>query len=157
MGMADRHRFRIAVTGLAAAFSVAACLPIAHSYLISPMIVGSYQVSDARPGNGSFELATGRMGDSTCTTTTLQAQTDSAGMFRFAPQVIHSNWTPLIPFDAVTSVYSLCYRSDGVAREVYRGIALRGTVSDSITCLATPRADALAVRCRGQSQMPGFR
>jgi hypothetical protein len=157
MEMADRYGGRMVLTALAVVLSAVACLPIKHSYMLSPGIVGSFQLVDGHPGNGSFELATGRMGDSTCTTTTLQAQIDSAGMFHFAPQEIRSNWTPLIPFDAVASVYSLCYRSAGIAREVYRGIALRGTVSDSITCLATPRADTLAVQCRGQSPMPHLR
>lgn len=157
MGTANRYRLRVAVAGLTLMLSVAGCLPIAHTYLLSPTIVGSYQESDGRRGRGSFELATGRFGDSTCTTTTLHAQPDSVGMFRFASQEIRSNWTPLIPFDAAASVYSLCYRSQGFVREVYRGIALRGTVSDSITCLATPRADTLAIRCRGQRPMPQAR
>jgi len=157
MGMRDRYGGGIVLTALVVVLSAAACLPIKHSYMLSPRIVGSFQVVDGHPGNGSFELATGRMGDSTCTTTTLHAPIDSAGMFRFAPQEIRSNWTPLIPFDAVASVYSLCYRSAGVAREVYRGITLRGTVSDSITCLATPGADTLAVQCRGQWPVPHLR
>jgi hypothetical protein len=134
--------------------SVTACVPIAYRYTISPMIVGSYREIDGRPRKGAFEIATGRMGDSTCTTTTLQAETDSAGVFRFAAQEIRSRWTLLIPYDPVASVYSLCYRADGFAREVYRGIALRGTERDSIACLAVPRADTLAVLCHGQAPWP---
>ena len=155
MGIANRQGLRMLALG--ALFSAAACLPIAHSYLLSPVIVGSYQGIDGRPRNGSFELATGRLGDSTCTTTTLQARTDSAGVFRFAPQEIRSNWTPLLPFDAAASVYSLCYRADGVAREVYRGIVLRETVRDSIACLAKPRDNTLAIQCRGQSPIAHLR
>jgi hypothetical protein len=74
--------------------AIAGCLPIRYSYLELPEIVGVYRDSGGRPTQGSFAIAMGRLGDSTCTTTTLRATTDSNGLFRFPRQEFRSKWTP---------------------------------------------------------------
>jgi hypothetical protein len=133
------------------------CLPIPYSYLELPEIVGVYRDSDGLPSQGRFAIAMGRLGDSTCTTATLEATTDANGVFRFPRQELRSKWTPLVPFDAVASEYSLCHQTDGGAREVYRGIALQSTPRDSITCVDGSRPDALSLHCTGLSAAPRLR
>ena len=155
----SRRQARCLAEGLAAlALAASGCLPIATSYTRSPPIVGSYRRAEGPPVAGArFVLSMGYR-DSLCSAPTSQAQTDSAGVFRFTPIVEHYRWLVLLPFDQEgASAYTICIETNEGRRRVYRGVTRgRGKpdFTDFITCVAPMTDESRTTSCSGLYPLP---
>jgi hypothetical protein len=112
--------------------ALAACLPISHSYVITPRVRGTFHTPDGTPlGLQSVAVAT----DSSCAAPQSVTLTDSGGAFALPPTRQHLDFILLVPFDRALPRYSVCGRVASRWVPIARGDAWDGDQVDSIICV----------------------
>lgn len=131
---------------------VAACLPFAREFLITPPIVGVYRDATGAPLAGVELAVSPSETDSLCAdAAVLRTTTDSIGAFAFPRTIERYPVTVLLPFETFPSQYCFCAAVADTMRFVFRAFPGSGKTY-GVTCTESQGPNGPTVSCTQNSR-----
>lgn len=135
---------------LGAAFTAAACVPIAHTVVTLPPVFGEVRLRSGAPAAGQRIGIVAGGQDAHCSAATVTT-TDSAGRFSLPVQTKRERWVILLPLEQFGTAYTVCVPdAANTLVPAYHGLGTRhatgpaerifcvtGSASESAACAAT--------------------
>ena len=130
-------------------------LPISHTELVTPRVVGTLRRDDGQPIAGAVVNLSNAYDDRTCSTLPARDTSDAAGRFDLPPVTKRQRFVWLTLIDRTsTARFYFCVRPAGsltAATKVLRSIVFGSVTGDSLRCLQRDGRDARHLTCESSS------
>ena len=87
------------------------CLPISHTVVTSPPVVGELRLRSGAPAVGHHVAIVSGSTKETCSSAALRTVTDSTGFFTIPVGTKRERWLILLPFERFGTSYTICVGS----------------------------------------------